>query len=114
ARRDGDRWAVHGTAPYVLDGTTADELAVIASVDEGDGTGLFLVAADDVTATPVNAFDASRPLARIELDNVAVGPDRVLGRPGAVEPARRRALEEAAVAVALETVGTCQSIFDIA
>src|SRR4051812_20629887 len=84
ARRDGDRWLLTGVDPYVLDGTSADELAVVARVDDGDGVGLFVVAAEDVAATPVNAFDASRPLARIELDAIAVGPDRVLGPSGAV------------------------------
>src|SRR5438128_2248068 len=80
-----------GADPYVLDGTTASELAVVATVDDGDGTGLFVVDANDVATTPVNAYDASRPLARVEFDAVAVHPERVLGQPGAVEQARVRA-----------------------
>ena len=112
ARRDGGGWRLQGSAASVLDGTTADELAVVASIAEADGTGLFVVPARDVTATPIEALDASRPLATITVDT-AVQPDRVLGRPGAVDAARRRALEEATVAVAVETLGTCQAMFDI-
>ena len=50
----------------------------------------------------------------IHLDGLRVGADQVLGEPGAGGPALVRALEEATVATAIELVGTCQTIFDIA
>jgi alkylation response protein AidB-like acyl-CoA dehydrogenase len=114
ARRDGERWLVDGTARYVLDGSTADEIAVAASVAEGDGTALFVLPRTTAAVTPVRALDASRPVAHLTFTAVPVPADRVLGTPGTTGPALARALEEATVAVALETVGTCQAIFDIA
>ncbi|HEX7521285.1 MAG TPA: acyl-CoA dehydrogenase, partial [Acidimicrobiia bacterium] len=52
--------------------------------------------------------------AHIDLNGVRVPKDRVLGDPDApAAPALRRALEQATVALALEMVGTAQSIFDI-
>jgi alkylation response protein AidB-like acyl-CoA dehydrogenase len=111
-RRTGNGWVLDGQARHVLDGDRADELVVAARVD--DGVGLFVVSAESVRATPVAALDATRPLATVELDAVAVGEDRALGTPGQDGPALDRVLEEAAVALATETVGTCQSIFDLA
>jgi alkylation response protein AidB-like acyl-CoA dehydrogenase len=65
-----------------------------------------------VTVEPVHAFDPSRPIATVSFDRVHVDDDRVLR--GGGPDAGRRALEEATVALALETVGTCQAIFDVA
>ena len=45
---------------------------------------------------------------------VITDPDRALGEPGRLAPALARAVEEASTALALEMVGTCQTIFDIA
>src|SRR5512145_306043 len=43
ACRDGDAWILEGERSCVLDGDVADEIAVAARVDEGDGVGLFVV-----------------------------------------------------------------------
>jgi alkylation response protein AidB-like acyl-CoA dehydrogenase len=107
-------WVLDGTARYVLDGSTADEIAVVATVEAGDGTGLFVVPREAVTVTPVRVVDATRPVAHLTFANLPVAPDRVLGEPGALARASERAREEATVAVALEALGTCQAIFDIA
>jgi alkylation response protein AidB-like acyl-CoA dehydrogenase len=98
-----------GAAP---DGDTADEIVVAARVEEGDGVGLFIVPGGSAKTQRVESLDASRPIATVELDGVRVGADRVLGTPGACAPSLGRALEEAAVAIALETVGACQTLFD--
>jgi alkylation response protein AidB-like acyl-CoA dehydrogenase len=48
------------------------------------------------------------------LDSVPVSSDRLLGEPGAsAASGLRRAIDEAMVALALETVGACQTIFDM-
>jgi alkylation response protein AidB-like acyl-CoA dehydrogenase len=109
----GGGWRLDGQKAGVLSGADVDELAVVARVD--GGIGVFLVARDECTIQPVASMDASRSLVDVVLDGVVVGDDRVLGEPGpgAVQPVQR-AVEEAVTALALETVGTCQSIFDIA
>jgi len=114
ARRDGGAWILEGERPYVLDGDAADEIAVCARVDAGDGVGLFVVPQGAAKAERVVALDPSRPLAHLRFDGVRVEPERVLGAPGASARALGRALERATVAAALECVGTCQSLLDLA
>jgi alkylation response protein AidB-like acyl-CoA dehydrogenase len=59
-------------------------------------------------------FDLSRVVGTVELRDVRVGADRMLGEPGpALAAALQRAIEEAVAALAIELVGTCQSIFDV-
>jgi alkylation response protein AidB-like acyl-CoA dehydrogenase len=112
ARRDGSAWVLDGERQYVLDGDRADEIAVAARVDAGDGVGLFVVPQGAVKAQRVVALDASRPLAHVRFDAVRVEPGRVLGTPGATARALGRALEQATVAAALECVGTCQALLE--
>ncbi len=113
ARREGDAWLLEGEHARVLDGDTADEIAVAARVDEGDGVGLFVVPQGVARARRLAALDASRPLADLCFDGVRVERDRVLGTPGASAPALARALERATVAAAIECVGVCQSLLDV-
>lgn len=114
ARRAGDAWILEGEHSYVLDGDVADEIAVAAHVDEGDGVGLFIVPQGAAEARRVVALDASRPLAQLRFEGVRVEADRVLGVPGASARALARALECATVAVAIECVGACQTLLDMA
>jgi alkylation response protein AidB-like acyl-CoA dehydrogenase len=113
ARRDGEAWVLEGERSYVLDGDAADEIAVAARVDGGDGVGLFVVPQGAARAERVVALDASRPLAHLRFDGVRVEPDRVLGTPGAGTRALGRALERATVAAALECVGACQTLLEM-
>jgi alkylation response protein AidB-like acyl-CoA dehydrogenase len=114
ARRDGGAWVLEGRHRFVLDGDRADEIAVVARVEAGDGVGLFVVPQRAVKAERVLAPDASRPLAHLRFDAVSVEPERVLGAPGASGRALGRALERATVAAALECVGTCHALLDLA
>jgi alkylation response protein AidB-like acyl-CoA dehydrogenase len=122
ATPDGDGYVLAGTKQAVVDATTVDEIVVVArlagtAIREGggdDGVGAFVVPRDGVTVEAIDALDATRGLASVVLDGVRVGADRVLGTPGpAVAAGLRRALEEATVALAVEMVGTCQTIFDV-
>jgi alkylation response protein AidB-like acyl-CoA dehydrogenase len=91
--------AVNGLA---IDGATAEEVVVV----EGERT--VVVPRADLDVTPVEPLDKSRPLARVVLTG-DVSADRVLTHPDRVE----RAIDEATVALAVEMVGTCQTIFDL-
>ena len=116
AAPDGDGFVLEGAKAMVLEAATADEVAVVTRVrgTDGDDVGAFVVPRGDVRVDPIDAFDASRPLARVTLDGVRVGADRVLGDPGPdTAAAVRRAVEVATTALAVETVGAAQSIFDI-
>jgi len=105
-------WALAGTVRRVLEAERADEVALAARLD--DGWGLFVVPGSAVRATPEASLDQSRRLATVELDEVIVDDERALGVPGGAENALDRAVEEAIAALAIEMVGTCQSIFDVA
>jgi alkylation response protein AidB-like acyl-CoA dehydrogenase len=113
ARRDGAGWILEGERRYVLDGDVADEVAVAAHVEAGDGVGLFVVPQGAAAAQRVVAFDPSRPLAHLRFDGVRVEADRVLGTPGGSARALGRALERATVAAALECAGTCRTLLEI-
>jgi len=117
ASPDGDGFVLDGTKVAVLEAATADEIAVVArrpGIDDGGGVGAFVVPRRDVRVDPIDALDASRPLARVALDGVRVGADRVLGEPGPdTAAAVGRGVEVAITALAVETVGAAQEIFDI-
>jgi alkylation response protein AidB-like acyl-CoA dehydrogenase len=61
----------------------------------------------------VKAFDGSRRLVHLRLDGVRIGRDRLLDGGAEAVVGLQRAREEATVALALEIVGTVQTIFDV-
>jgi alkylation response protein AidB-like acyl-CoA dehydrogenase len=117
ATRDGGGWTLGGTKSAVLGGDTADELVVVAREPgtEGDHGVLGLVVPRDaVSVTPSRAFDPTRGLATVDVTGARVEDDRRLGEPGpSTAAALRRAVEEATVSLAVEIVGTCQTILDV-
>jgi alkylation response protein AidB-like acyl-CoA dehydrogenase len=116
AKVDGEDLVLAGTKCFAIEAGTADELAVVVRLDGttgDDGLTVVVVPGTEVNTRAVRTLDGSRTVANVTLDRVRVGPDRILGTAGRAAPALRRAVEEAAVALALETVGTCQTIFDV-
>ncbi len=117
ATPQGDSWVLSGRKRAVLGATAADEIAVVARVagtQGDDGVAVFVVPGADLMLEPTNALDATRPVADVVLDGAAVSADRLLGEPGAATArAVRRAVEQAVVILAMECVGTCQTIFDV-
>ena len=117
ARRTGDGWVLDGTKSHVLDGATAQELAVVArreGTSGGDGLGAFLVPGRLVTATPVTTLDPTLPLATVVLDQVELSDDRVLLGPTDADSAGQieGVVQHATAAMALSTVATCRAIFE--
>ena len=113
AERAEGGWVLHGTKLGLLADAGMDEIAVIARV--GEGMGAFVVPAAEARLAPVHSLDASRPLHTATLDRVLVPDDRALGEPGssASTIGVTRALHEATVALALETVGACDALFQM-
>ncbi|HSA49906.1 MAG TPA: acyl-CoA dehydrogenase family protein [Yinghuangia sp.] len=101
ARRDGDGWILDGTASFVLDGDRADLFAVVT------GEGVFVVTADDVTATRTSVFDPLLHVAEVTLTGVRVADS---ARTGA-DPERAR--HTALTGMAMTTVGACGRILDL-
>jgi len=117
ADREGDGWVLRGVKNGVLGVPEVDEVVVVARVAGtrgDDGIAAFVLPTAELDAQPIAGFDPTRPLATITLDGTRVPDDQVLGDPGpATAAALRRAIEHGVVALALEAVGTCQTIFDI-
>jgi alkylation response protein AidB-like acyl-CoA dehydrogenase len=109
---DGNTAMLAGEKRFVMEGDAVDELVVVAR--EGERVRAVVVPFGAVRTRPVHVLDGSRRLVHVLLDGVRVDVDRVLGPPGqSSETLLRRALEESTVALALEMVGTSQTIFDI-
>jgi acyl-CoA dehydrogenase len=106
-------WLLSGVKLGVLvaDGTT--DIVVIARA--GQGMGAFVVPVAEAGVRPVHSLDASRPFADVTLERVVVPPERALGEPGSEASTRgiSRALQEATIGLALETVGTCDALFQL-
>jgi len=118
AVREGDGWVLDGEKGVVLHGDIADKLVVTARVGgrrrDRDGVGVFLV---DSTAAGVSrrgypTQDGLRA-AEIALSGVRVGPEGVLGEPGAALPLIERVVDEATAALCAEAVGAMAEMHDL-
>src|SRR5680860_58625 len=115
----GDGWVLDGEKPWVLEAPAVDRLVVVARIPDttGDeGVGAFVVSTDapGVTITPIADFDLTRSAGTVSLQGVTVAAADGLGEPGPdVAAAMRRAIETATAALAVETVGVVQTIFDV-
>jgi alkylation response protein AidB-like acyl-CoA dehydrogenase len=105
ATKDGTGYRLTGQKTFVLDGHIADTLIVAARTETG--IALFLVPGEAATRTRLTMVD-SRNAALIRLDNVAVGPEAILGRPGLLDTV----LDRARAALAAEMLGSANEAFD--
>ncbi len=109
-----DGWQISGTKSFVIDGHTADLLIVAART--GQGVSLFLVPGDaaGVSRTRLETMDMTRKQARVELADVVVPTEALLGADGSGWTTVERVHESAAVALAAEQVGGAQKCLDMA
>ncbi|EMD9437471.1 acyl-CoA/acyl-ACP dehydrogenase [Burkholderia cepacia] len=110
-------FALSGVAAQVLDGARADLLLVPARIaNEGQSVGLFAIdmtaGAAGVVVTPLDTLDATRPLARIALDDVRVSRDALIAGRDAAQVLERAAWF-AALALAAEQLGGAQQCLDL-
>jgi alkylation response protein AidB-like acyl-CoA dehydrogenase len=103
AAQQGDSWVLSGRKNPVLAGDSADTLVVSAKLPDG-GTGLFLVAGEDVTRHPYRTFDGQRG-AQIDLDNA---PGEPLGEAVDASTAIRNGLIRIQSALCAEAVGAME------
>lgn len=107
ATGSGGSWTLAGQKPVVLDGANADWALVVAR----DDSGLSTFVLEEPGGEPVPALDVTRKVARIDLDGRAalrVGPQ------GDQTAIWRRVLDDLAVAVCAELVGTCERALALA
>ena len=99
----------------MIDGHTADTVVVVArqaGTSGEDGIGFFVVAGDapGLTRTPLATMDQTRKQARLDFAGVAATP---LGTVGAGWPALSKTLDQAAVAMANESIGGAQKCLEM-
>jgi alkylation response protein AidB-like acyl-CoA dehydrogenase len=112
AERDGDGWLLRGHKQHVLGAPDVDEVVVAARRESGT-LGLFVVPAAELTFKRTASLDPTRTLANVELNGIWVPDARMLGEPDAdAGKALARALGEATVALALDALGVCSTLFD--
>ena len=107
ASRKSGQWRLKGTKSVVLDGHTADWVLVPARTQQGIGT--FLVEAPRAELYP--GLDVTRRLARLELVDVVAEP---VGPDGDHTEIWKRVVDDAAVLLCAETLGSMQQAFDLA
>ena len=118
AVRDGSAWVLDGEKGVALHGDTADKLIVTARVGGGrrdrDGIGVFLVDAnaEGVSRRGYPTQDGLRA-AEISLAHVRVGPEGVLGEPGAALPLIERVVDEGMAALCAEAVGAMAAMHEL-
>jgi alkylation response protein AidB-like acyl-CoA dehydrogenase len=101
ARRDGQGWALDGTARYVLDGDRAERLAVVTAA------GVFLVDAAAVGVRRDLVFDPVLHIADLSFDGVRVSDSERVGTDA------ERGRHVALTGMAVHMVGACQRILDL-
>ena len=118
AVRDGSAWVLDGEKGVVLHGDTADKLIVTARVGGGQrdraGVGVFIVdsKAAGVSRRGYPTQDGLRA-AEVTLAGVRVGPEGVLGEPGAVLRLVERVVDEAIAALCAEAVGAMAAMHEL-
>jgi pimeloyl-CoA dehydrogenase small subunit len=118
AVRDGTGWVLDGEKGVVLHGDTADRLIVTARVGGGrrdrDGIATFIVdaGAAGISRRGYPTQDGLRA-AEISLTRVRVGPEGVLGEPGAALPLVERVVDETIAALCAEAVGAMAAMHEL-
>jgi alkylation response protein AidB-like acyl-CoA dehydrogenase len=110
SRADG-AWTLTGEKLFVLDGTIADLLLVVARAPAGISIFAVGKGAPGLAVEPLATMDQTRKQARVLL---RATPARLVGAEGEGWPAVSRMLDLAAVALAAEQVGGAQRVLDMA
>ncbi|MDO9521420.1 MAG: acyl-CoA dehydrogenase family protein [Pseudohongiella sp.] len=110
AKKDGASYLINGNKVLVLNGPAANKLLVVARTSgekfDRDGISVFVV---DASATGISkreytAVDGHRA-AEVQLKDVKVSADSLLGAEGTALTALERVIDRAALAVSAEAVG---------
>jgi alkylation response protein AidB-like acyl-CoA dehydrogenase len=117
AQKSGSGWVLNGAKQFVLDGHVADTLIVVArtSGEEGgrNGITLFLVPGNAAGVSRKRSIMVdSRNAARITLENVAVGPEAVLGHVDGGADLLDAILDAARAGLAAEMLGSSSEAFE--
>ena len=111
ATRSGDDWRIDGMVRHVLNGTAADDLLVVATVDREPAVFLLDRNAEGVTAVAERVLDGTRPMATITCTGA---PAALLTGEGPADDLIERNVNLALAIVSAEQVGACERVLEIA
>jgi alkylation response protein AidB-like acyl-CoA dehydrogenase len=112
ATRSGDVWHLDGTVRHVLGGTSADDLVVVATGDDGEPS-VFLVdpTVDGVVVDAEPVLDGTRPMATVTM---SAAPAVRISGDGPVDDVIERNVHIALAVLSAEQVGACERVLEIA
>src|SRR5690606_39772385 len=121
AERDGDGWVLNGVKRWITNAGASEYYTVFATTSPGQrarGISAFVVERSD----PGVSFGAPErklgikgsPTREVYLDNVRVGPDRMIGEEGTGFVTAMRTLDHTRVTIAAQAVGIAQGALDVA
>lgn len=109
----GDGYVLSGKAGVVQDGALAEWLLVAASGPEGLSQFLVPATRPGVTVSPLQSHDITQRFASVELRDVEVGRDALVGSVGGAAAKIERQLQIALVLHVAETVGALDALFEM-
>jgi alkylation response protein AidB-like acyl-CoA dehydrogenase len=121
AERDGDGWVLNGVKRWITNAGVSEYYTVFASTSpdkRAKGISAFVVERSD----PGVSFGAPErklgikgsPTREVYLDNVRVGPERMIGEEGTGFITAMRTLDHTRVTIAAQAVGIAQGALDVA
>lgn len=121
AVRDGDSWVLNGAKRWITNAGVSEIYTVFATVDpdlRGKGITAFVVEKSD----PGVSFGAPErklgikgsPTREVYLDNVRLGPDRLIGKEGEGMKIALGTLDHTRVTIAAQALGIAQGALDAA
>lgn len=111
ATKSGNGYTLSGSKAMVIDGHVADQILVAATTDEGVGVFVVPASANGVSIERTIMAD-SRNAARIDLDNVDVTGEQVLGSIAGGKEALEGILNAGRAILAAELLGASSQVFE--
>jgi alkylation response protein AidB-like acyl-CoA dehydrogenase len=119
ATAKGGGHTLNGTKLFVQDAHTADVIVVAARTATGktseEGISLFLVpkGSSGMTVTLLPTMDQTRKLCEVTFNDVAVGPEALMGQAGSGWAPLARVIDKATVGLCAEMCGGAQKVLDM-
>ncbi len=121
AERDGDEWVLNGTKQFITNASEAGSVIVKAVTEPGagyDGISTFIVDPEDDGFEVTTVWDKmglnASPTCEIQLDDVRLPDDRLLGAPGDGWEQTKATLNGGRISIAALSVGLAQGAYEAA
>ncbi|WP_436909855.1 acyl-CoA dehydrogenase family protein [Halosimplex marinum] len=121
AERDGDEWVLNGTKQFITNANVAGSVLVKAVTEPGagyDGISTFVVDPDDDGFEVTTVWDKmglnASPTCELQLSDLRVPEDRLLGAPGEGWDQTKKTLDGGRISIAALSVGLAQGAFEAA